>query len=171
MLLSEIIRISNITPDRVSAPDNPKNKKYIRELYSNLDTNSIKSTLNFNLVGEPFILDHFKNLQRDITKDIFSLDLMKKLLDAIFVFHPIRITSQQLAKNTIYQNSPDNYSDQYKENYKKYYRDMAGILVEYGISEIKKNLHPEKDMPIIDQLDFIVNIIKKLDYHVEKISK
>lgn len=43
-----------------------------------------------------------------------------------------------------------------------------GILVEYEIREIKKNLRPEKDEMLIQDLDFTVNMIKRLDCHVEK---
>ena len=40
---------------------------------------------------------------------------------------------------------------------------------ESGVDEIKKDLHPEKDKMIIQHLDFTVNLIRKIDYRVEKI--
>lgn len=168
MVLSEIIRISNITSDRISSENQDK---YIRQNFSNLPVNIIKSTLSFDLVGEEYVLQHFKNMQRNLTNDIFSLENMKSLLDTIFVFHPQGISTQSNGKDIIYKNTNEVDEDQYRDSHKKYYRDMAGMLVESGVKEIKKNLHPEKDKPLINSLDFTVNMIKKLDYHVEKIEK
>lgn len=168
MILSEIIRISNITPDKTS--ENSASE-YIRQNYSNLPINIIKSTLSFDLAGEEYVLQHFKNIQRNLAQDIFNLNNMQKLLDAIFVFHPQGISSQSTGKYTTYQNTNEINEDQYRDSHKKYYRDLAGILVESGIKEIKKNLHPEKDKPLISSLDLTVNMIKRLDYHVEKIEK
>ena len=68
MVLSEIIRISNITSDRTSSENQDK---YIRQNFSNLPVNIIKSTLSFDLVGEEYVLQHFKNMQRNLTNDIF----------------------------------------------------------------------------------------------------
>ena len=167
MMLSEIIRISNITSDRTSE----RSDKYIRQNFSNLSDDIIKSTLSFDLVGEKYILQHFKNIQRNLAQDVFSLDKVQNLLDAIFVFHPQGISLQSIGKDSVYKNTTDVNDDQYKDFHKKYYRDLAGILVEFGINEIKKNLHPEKDKPLISNLDLTVNMIKRLDYHVEKIEK
>ncbi len=36
------------------------------------------------------------------------------------------------------------------------------LLVESGIMGIKKNLHPERDKTLIDNLDFTANIVKRL---------
>ncbi len=55
--------------------------------------------------------------------------------------------------------------------HKKHYGDLAGILAESGINGIKKNPRPEKDKPLIDNPDLTVNMIKKLDCHVERIEK
>ena len=162
MLLSEIIRISNITPDRTSENSD---MEYIRQNYSNLSVDIIKSTLSIDLVREKHVLQHFKNIQRNLSQDIFSLDNIQKLLDAVFVFHPQGISSQSNGKNVVYQNTLEVNDDQYRDSHKKYYRDLAGLLVESGINEIKKNLHPEKDKPLINSLDLTVNMIKKLDYH------
>ena len=168
MMLSEIIRISNITSDRTSENSD---REYIRQNYSNLPASIIKSTLSFDLVGEEYALQHFKNIQRNLAQDVFSLDNMQKLLDAIFVFHPQGISSQSTGKYATYRNTNEINEDQYRDSHKKYYRDLAGMLAESGIKEIKKNLHPEKDRPLISSLDLTVNMIKKLDYHVEKIEK
>ena len=131
----------------------------------------IKSTLSFDLVGEEYALQHFKNIQRNLAQDVFSLKKVQNLLDAIFVFHPQGISSQSIGKDVVYKNATDVNDDQYKDSHKKYYRDLAGMLVESGINEIKKNLHPEKDKMLINNLDFTVNMIRKLDYHVEKIDE
>ena len=168
MVLSEIIRISNITSDRTSSENQDK---YIRQNFSNLPVNIIKSTLSFDLVGEEYVLQHFKNMQRNLTNDIFSLENMKSLLDAIFVFHPQGISTQSNGKDIIYKNTNEVDEDQYRDSHKKYYRDMAGMLVESGVKEIKKNLHPEKDKPLINSLDLTVNMIKKLDYHIENVDQ
>ncbi len=167
MILSEIIRISNTTSDRISENSN----RYIRQNFSNLPDSIIKSTLSFDLVGEEYTLQHFKNIQRNLAQDVFSLDKVQNLLDAIFVFHPQGISSQSIGRDVTYKNTIDVNDDQYRDSHKKYYRDLAGLLVESGISQIKKNLHPEKDKMLINNLDFTVNIIRKLDYHVEKIEK
>ncbi len=106
MLLSEIIRISNITSDKISE--------------------------------------------------------MPKILDFIFAFHPQCILSQNTGGHIIYRNAEDIADARYKDSHKKYYRDMAGILVESGINEIKKNLHPDKDMALMSNLDLTVNMIKRL---------
>ena len=37
------------------------------------------------------------------------------------------------------------------------------MLVESGIDEIKKNLHPKNDAALIQSLDLTVNMIKSLD--------
>ena len=168
MVLSEIIRISNVTSDRASSEN--LNKEYIREIHSDLPVNIIKATQSFDLVGEESVLQHFKNLQRNLAQNIFSLDNVQNLLDAVFVFHPLGISSQSTGKHTIYKNTDEIKEDQYRNPHKKYYRDLAGMLVESRIKEIKKNLHPEKDKPLIDSLNLTVNMLKRLDYHVEKID-
>ncbi len=168
-MLSEIIRISNTTPNRAQSSNDEI--KYIRENYSNLPGNIIRSTLSFDLVGEEYILQHFKGMQRDLAKDVFSLGKMQSLLDAIFVFHPQAVLSQSVGDSMRYRSTKEIDEHQYKDSHKKYYRDMAGMLVECGIREIKKNLHPENDKSLINNLDFTVNMIKRLDYHVEKIEQ
>lgn len=166
MLLSELIKISNIVSKRVS--NNPD--KYIRENYSSLSHNIIKSTHSFDLVGEEDILQYFKNIQRNFTHDVFSLVNMHNLFDIILVFHPEGITLQYYGNNSIYNNTDDVKEVQYRNSHKKYYRDLIGILVESGIKEIKNNLHPEKNKSLINNLDLTVNMIKKLDYHVDDIE-
>ncbi len=167
MLLSEIIRISSITSDRATSQDT----KYIREKYTDLNPDIVKSTLNFNLVGEEYVLQYFKNLQRELATNVFNLDMMKKLLESIFEFHPQGIIHQDLKGHETYKNANEINDSQYKDKYRKYYRDMASMLVESGIKEIKKNLHPKKDEALIHNLDFTVNVIKRMDYQVEEIKQ
>ena len=164
MLLSEVIKISNITPNKST----DQNTKYIRENYTDLNSDIVRSTLSFNLIGEEYVLQQFKNLQRELAMDIFSLDMMKKLLDGIFAFHPQGIIRQDLGEQITYKKSKEVNDDQYRDNYKKYYRDIASLLVECGIDEIKKNLHPEKDQTLIQNFDFVVNVIKRIDYQIEE---
>lgn len=164
-ILSEIIRISNITPDAASGQ---AGKKYVRQLHSDLPENIIRATRGFDLIGEEHVLGYFKNLQRGFASDVFSMEAVERMLRYIFVFHPDGILAQGSAGGVTYQNSEDVKSPQYRNEHKKYYRDMAAMLVEFGMSEVKKNLHPEKDRSLIDSLDLTVNMIKKLDYHVER---
>ena len=107
VLLSEIIKISNITPNKISETNNRRDKKYIREIYSNQSREIIRSTLTFNLIRKKYVLQYFKALQRDLTSDIFSPDTMKRLLDAIFTFHPQCIISQNIGGYKIYSNADD----------------------------------------------------------------
>ncbi len=166
MLLSEIIKLANITPDKIS----DSSMKYIREKYTDMNPDIIQSTLSLNLVGEEHVQQYFKTLQRDLAADVFNLDMMKKLFSAIFAFHPQGIIALDAGKHTAYKNDKDIGDAQYKNSHRKYYRDMASILVEYGIGEIKKNLHPKSDRTLIDNLDLTVNMIKRLDYHVDKVK-
>ena len=94
--------------------------------------------------------------------------MMKKLLESIFAFHPQGIVRQDLDGRVTYKKSKEANDDQYRDKYKKYYRDIASLLVESGIDEIKKNLHPEKDQTLIQNFDFVVNVIKRIDYQVEE---
>lgn len=164
VLLSEIIKISNITPKK-STDDS---SKYIREEYTQISPEIVRSTLAFDLIGEQDILQHFKALQREIASGIFDLNTMKRLLDAIFAFHPQGITRRNIGGHDTYENTEELYDSRYQDPHKKYYRDMAGMLVESGINEIKKNLHPKRDAALIQNLEFTVNMIKRLDYHVEE---
>jgi len=168
MLLSELIKISNTTPDRITKTD--KNKKYVRQLYSDLSPEIIKATLGFNLVGEEYVRQYFQALQREIAREIFSPNTTKQLFKAIFAFHPRGIVEQDVKGRKTYRNEPDIADTRYRDQHRRYYRDMAAILVEYGIKEIKKNLHPEKDKPLINNLDFTVNMVQKLEYNVDKIK-
>ncbi len=171
VLLSDMIKISNTTPDKITGTSNHKDKKYIREIYSNLSPEIIKSTLSFNLVGEEYVLQYFKALQRELASDIFSPDTIKHLLDAIFTFHPQGITSQNIGGHKTYSNADDIADTRYRDSHKRYYRDMASVLVESGINEIKKNLHPDKDQALMNNLDLTVNMINRLDYNVDDIKQ
>jgi len=164
-ILSEIIRISNITPDTAS---DHTGKKYVRQLHSDLPESIIKATRDFDLIGEEHVLGYFKNLQRGFAADVLSPEAVERRLRYSFVFHPTGILARESAGGVTYQNSEDVKSPQYKDEHKRYYRDMAAMLVEFGTGEVKKNLHPEKDRSLIDSLDLTVNMIKKLDYHVEQ---
>ena len=147
-----------------------ENKKYIRELYSHLPRDVISATIGFNLIGDSNTLEQFKNIQRDIASDIFGLKFTYMMIKAIFAFHPVGIQSREISNKTItHCNSQELNSEQYKEYHKKYYHELASLLVESGVDEIKKDLHPEKDKMIIQHLDFTVNLIRKIDYRVEKI--
>ena len=168
MLLSALIKISNITSDRTAHAD--KGKKYVRQLHSDLSPEIIKATLGFNLVGEEYVLQYFKALQREIACEIFSPETTKQLLDAIFAFHPPGIVEQDVGGHKAYENTPDIADTRYRDQHRRYYRDMAAMLVEFGIREITKNLHPEKDKALINNLDFTVNMVQKLDYNVDEIK-
>ena len=170
MLLPEIIRISNITSDKTIEMRNQNDKKYIREIYSDLNPEIIKATLSFDLVGEEYVLQYFKALQREIVSDIFSPDMIRQLLGSIFAFHPQGIVEQNVGGHTTYKNTEDIVDTRYSDSHKKYYRDIASVLIEAGIGEIKKNLHPDKDRVLMDNLDLTVNMIKRLDYNVDKIT-
>lgn len=168
-ILSEIIRISNITPNKLSQSPDSENREYIREKYSYLPKHLVTSTLNFNLSGDSDDLEYFKDLQRELTIDIFSIDRLEKILESIFVFHPNGILSKKILDYTRYYNPSEIDSKYYRDDHKKYYHNVASLLVNLGINEIKKNLHPNKDKLLIDNLDFTVNMIRKLDYRVEEI--
>lgn len=105
-ILSEIIRLSNITTNKLSQLSDSNNKEYIRENYSYLPKHLITSTLNFDLVGDSDTLEYFKDLQRELSKDIFSIDRLEKIIGSIFVFHPIGILSERVSDNARYYNSP-----------------------------------------------------------------
>ena len=123
--------------------------------------------LGFDLVGEVHVLQNFKNMQRSFAQDTFSLEKIKSLFAAIFAFHPQRTLSKSVGGYTEYSTSGEVDENHYKDSHKKYYRDMAGLLVELGVSEIKKNLHPENDKPLINSLDLAVNMIKRMDYQMK----
>ena len=171
MTISDIIKASNITPDRISQQaHNPENKKYIRELHSPLSRDLIEATVGFNLVAQPDTLEYFKEAQRDITCDIFSPKFTYMLIRAIFAFHPTGIISQKLGNHTVYSNPPELNSEHYREHHKLYYHELAAILVESGLDEIKKDLHPDKDRAIINHLNLTVNMIQKINYNVERVK-
>ena len=168
--LSEIIKVSRITPSKLSDPSNSENREYVREQYSSLPKHILLSTLNFNLVEDKDNLEYFKSLQRELATDIFSLDRLQKILESIFAFHPTGIMSEKISELPRYYNSSELDSKYYHDSHKQYYHDAASLLVKLGINEIKKNLHPSEDKLLIDSLDFTVNLIQKLNYKVEKIT-
>ena len=170
VLLSEMIRISNITPGKTTGMHNHDYKKYIREIHSDLSPDIIKATLSFDLIGEEYVLRYFKALQRELASEIFNPDMIKQLFGSIFAFHSQGIMKQNIGGHTTYSNAGDIADTRYKDSHRKYYRDMASVLVETGIKEIKKNLHPDKDKALMDSLDLTVNMIKRLDYNVDEIT-
>ncbi len=171
MTMSDIIKVSSITPDRISQQGhNSENKKYIRELHSSLSRDLIEATVGFNLVAQPDTLEYFKEVQRDIARDIFSPTFTYMLIRAIFAFHPTGIISQNLGDHMTYSNPRELDSEHYREHHKLYYHELATILVESGLDEIKKDLHPDKDRAIINHLDLTVNMIQKLNYNVERVK-
>ncbi len=170
-LLSEMIRISNISTEKIDRAHGPDEKKYVREQYTDLNPDIVEYALSFDLAGEEHVLQYFKALQREIASDIFGPEMIKQLLDSIFVFHPQGIVRQDIGGHITFSNAKDIADARYKDSHKKYYRDMASILVESGIGEIKKNLHPDKDKALIDNLDLTVNMIRRLDYDVDEIKQ
>lgn len=103
--------------------------------------------------GEP-VKDEFIENHRKISMKIFDDDIMKLVLDSVFLYNEPLVRTQK-EMNTHARN-------QIKESEVRYYTDISKLLVKTGVEQIIKHLNSAKEKNLISQLNYFTEMIGRL---------
>ena len=113
----------------------------------------------------------FLENHRTITKKIFSVEKLNLVLDSIFQFNQPLINHAVM--NSV--NSYPMFNFQIERMEVDYFADISKLLINQGVKQITRHLHPIKEKNLINQLEYFSELVNRLEipdkYSLDEIEK